>query len=51
MKITIDFFPVIKTRLVGVTENDMRPFVNFDERYGKSFYEALENFKDSVSIG
>ena len=24
---------------------------NFDERYGKSFYEALENFKDSVPIG
>ena len=24
---------------------------NFDERYGKSFYKAFENFKDSVSIG
>ena len=24
---------------------------NFDERYGKSFYEAIENFKASVSIG
>ena len=24
---------------------------NFDERYGKSFYEALENFEASVSIG
>ena len=71
-------FPVIKTRLVGVTnlhccrselmhsENapnyifsmfeafcediklDKR---NFDERYGKSFYEAIENFEASVCIG
>ena len=24
---------------------------NFDERYGKSFYEAIENFEASVSIG
>ena len=24
---------------------------NFDERYGKSIYEAIENFKASVSIG
>ena len=23
----------------------------FDERYGKSFYEAIENFEASVSIG
>ena len=23
----------------------------FDERYGKPFYEAIENFKVSVSIG
>ena len=23
---------------------------NFDERYGKSFYEAIENFEASVSI-
>ena len=23
---------------------------NFDERYGKSFYEATENFEASVSI-
>ena len=78
------FFPVIKTRSVGVTKNgkdtpehccrsefmhsenapnyifsmfeaycediklDKR---NFDERYGKSFYEAIENFESSVSIG
>ena len=77
-------FPVIKTRLAGVTKNgkdtpehccrselmhsenvpnyiffmfeafcediklDKR---NFDERYGKSFYEAIENFEASVSIG
>ena len=77
-------FPVIKTRLVGVTKNgkdtpehfcrselmhsenapnyifsmfeafckdiksDKR---NFDERYGKSFYEAIENLEASVSIG
>ena len=24
---------------------------NFDEWYGKSFYEAIENFEASVSIG
>ena len=24
---------------------------NVDERYGKSFYEAIENFEASVSIG
>ena len=24
---------------------------NFDERYGKFFYEAIENFEASVSIG
>ena len=24
---------------------------NSDERHGKSFYEAIENFKVSVSIG
>ena len=24
---------------------------NFDERYEKFFYEAIENFEDSVSIG
>ena len=24
---------------------------NFDERYGKSFHEAIENFEASVSIG
>ena len=24
---------------------------NLDERYGKSFYEAIENFEASVSIG
>ena len=24
---------------------------NFDERYGKPFYEAIENFEESVSIG
>ena len=24
---------------------------NFDERYGKSFYEAIGNFEASVSIG
>ena len=24
---------------------------NFDERYGKAFYEAIENFKASVSTG
>ena len=24
---------------------------NSDERYGKSFYEAIENFEASVSIG
>ena len=24
---------------------------NFDERYGKSFYEATDNFEASVSIG
>ena len=24
---------------------------SFDERYGKSFYEAIENFEASVSIG
>ena len=24
---------------------------NFDERYGKSFYETIKNFKASVSIG
>ena len=24
---------------------------NFDERYGKSFYEAVENFEASVCIG
>ena len=24
---------------------------NFDERYGKSFYEAIETFEASVSIG
>ena len=24
---------------------------NFDERYGKSFYEAIDNFEASVSIG
>ena len=24
---------------------------NFDERYGKSLYEALKNFEDSVPIG
>ena len=24
---------------------------NFDERYGKSFYEAIESFEASVSIG
>ena len=24
---------------------------NFDERYGKSFYEAIDNFETSVSIG
>ena len=24
---------------------------NFDEIYGKSFYEAIENFEASVSIG
>ena len=23
---------------------------NFDERYGKSFYEAIDNFEGSVSI-
>ena len=77
-------FPVIKTRLMGVTKNgkdtpehccrcelmhsenapnyilsmfeafcediklDKR---NFDERYGKSFHEAIENFEALVSIG
>ena len=77
-------FPVIKTRLVGVTKNgkdtlehscrselmhsenapnyifsmfeafcednklDKR---NFDEQYGKSFHEDIENFEASVSIG
>ena len=77
-------FPVIKTRLVGVTKNGKDPpehccrselmhsenapnYIfsmfevfcedikldkrNFDERYGKSFYEAIENFEASVSIG
>ena len=24
---------------------------NFDELYGKSFYEAIDNFEASVSIG
>ena len=24
---------------------------NFDERYGKFFYEAIENFEATVSIG
>ena len=24
---------------------------NFDERYGKSFYEAIKNFETSVSMG
>ena len=24
---------------------------NFDERYGKFFYEAIDNFEASVSIG
>ena len=24
---------------------------NFDERYGESLYEAIENFEASVSIG
>ena len=24
---------------------------NFDERYGKSFFEAIDNFEASVSIG
>ena len=84
MKSTMDFFPVIKTRLVGVTQNgkDMSEHCcrselmdrenapnkivsmseafcenikldkrNFDERYGKSICEAIENFKASVSIG
>ena len=66
MKSTMDFFPIIETRSVGVTENDTdtpgrscrfelmdrenAQMRNFEERYGKSFYEALENFKDSVSI-
>ena len=77
-------FPVIKTRLEGVTKNGKdRPehcwrselthsenapnYIfsmfevfcegikldkrNSDERYGKSFYEAIENFEASVSIG
>ena len=77
-------FPVIKTRLVGVTKNGkdtpehcrrselmhsenapnyifsmFEAFCedikldkqNFDERYGKSFYEAIKNFEASVSIG
>ena len=74
-------FPVIKTRLVGVTKNgkdtpehwcrselmhsENAPNYmfgafcedikidkwNFDGRYRKSFYEAIENFEASVSIG